>query len=111
MQGFDSCTGPDEIRLFWEGLDETFTELRLEPQEFVDAGDLVAVRLRHHVRGRGSGAEINAELYHQVSTFRDGVMVRIEYFTDWSDALDAARRGSATRLSDDEPRLVQEREP
>ena len=111
IQGFDSCKGPDEIRRFWEGLDETFTELRLKPQEYVDAGDLVAVRLRHHMRGKGSGVEIDDELYHQVTTFRDGVMVRIEYFAEWSEALEAARRGSATGLPDDEPRLVQEREP
>ena len=45
-QSSDSCRGPDEVKRFWEGLDETFEELRLEPQEFVDAGDRVATRLR-----------------------------------------------------------------
>ena len=58
-QSSDSCRGPAEVRRFWEGLDETFEELRLEPQEFVDAGDRVATRLRHHGRGRRSGLEIN----------------------------------------------------
>ena len=33
---------------------------------------------------------IDEELYHQVSTFEDGVMVRIEYFTTWDQALEAA---------------------
>jgi ketosteroid isomerase-like protein len=89
-QSSDSCRGPDEIKRFWEGLDETMEELRLEPQEFVDAGDHVATRLRHHGRGRLSGAEINEEMYHQVATFRDGRMVRIEYFGEWSEALEAA---------------------
>jgi ketosteroid isomerase-like protein len=93
QQRSDSCTGPDEVKRFWEGIDETFDELRLEPQELVDAGDRVAVRLRHHALGKGSGLELNAELYHQVTTFRDGVMVRIEYFDDWGEALKAA--GSA----------------
>jgi hypothetical protein len=65
-------------------------ELRLEPQEFVDAGDRVATRLRHHGRGKLSGAEINEEMYHQVATFRAGRMVRIEYFGEWSEALQAA---------------------
>jgi ketosteroid isomerase-like protein len=89
-QRFDSCRGPDEIKRFWEGLDETFEELRLEPQEWVDAGDRVATRLRHYGRGKRSGVEIDEELYHQVATFRAGKMVRIEYFGEWSEALEAA---------------------
>ena len=35
---------------------------------------------------------IDEELYHQVSTFEDGVMVRIEYFESWDKA--SRRRGS-----------------
>ncbi|MBD0282729.1 MAG: nuclear transport factor 2 family protein [Thermoleophilaceae bacterium] len=89
-QRFDSCRGPDEIKRFWQGLDETFDELRLEPQESVDAGDHVAVRLRYYGRGKASGAEIETEMYHQLTTFRDGKMVRIEYFTNWPDTLKAA---------------------
>jgi ketosteroid isomerase-like protein len=89
-QSSDSCRGPDEVKRFWEGIDETFDELRLEPQEFLDGGDRVATRLRHHGRGKRSGIEINEELYHQVATFRDGTMVRIEYFADWREALKAA---------------------
>ena len=40
-------------------------------------------------RGKASGLEMEAELYHQVTTFRDGVMVRIEYFSSWPEALEA----------------------
>jgi ketosteroid isomerase-like protein len=90
MQGFDSCIGPEQIRLFWAGLDETFDELRLVPQEYLDGGDRVAVRLRHYAHGKGSGVVMETELYHQVTTFRDGTMVRIEYFADWGQALEAA---------------------
>ena len=93
IQRADSCRGPDEIRRFWQGLDETFEELRLDPQESVDAGDRVAVRLRYYGRGKGSGAEVEEEMYHQVATFRDGVIVRMEYFTDWTEALEAAGLG------------------
>jgi ketosteroid isomerase-like protein len=89
-QRSDSCRGPDEVRRFWQGLDETFEELRLEPQEYVDAGDRVAVRLRYYGRGRESGVEIETEMYHQVTTFRNGTMVRIEYLTSWPAALEAA---------------------
>jgi ketosteroid isomerase-like protein len=89
-QSSDSCRGPDEIKRFWEGLDNTFDELRLDPQEFVDGGDLVATRLRYYGRGKGSGLKMETELYHQVVTFRAGRMVRIEYFASWPEALDAA---------------------
>ena len=41
-------------------------------------------------RGKRSGVEIDEEMYHQVATFRDGRMVRIEYFGEWSEALAAA---------------------
>jgi hypothetical protein len=78
------------VKRFWEGIDDTFEELTLVPQEWVDAGDRVATRLRHHGRGKGSGLEIDTALYHQVVTFRDGTMVRIEYFAEWDEALEAA---------------------
>ena len=90
-QSSDSCKGPDEVRRFWEGLDETFDVVRLEPQEFVDAGERVATRLRFFGRGKGSGIELELEMYHQVATFRGGTIVRIEYFGEWSEALAAAR--------------------
>jgi ketosteroid isomerase-like protein len=89
-QSSDSCQGPEEIKRFWEGIDETFDDLKLVPQEFIDAGDRVATRLRHRGRGKLSGAEIDEEMYHQVATFRAGRMVRIEYFGEWSEALEAA---------------------
>ena len=95
LQRADSCRGPDEIKRFWEGLDDTFDELRLDPQELLDAGDRVAVRLRFFGRGKGSGAELDTEMYHQVTTFRDGRMVRIEYFTEWAQALHAAGIGES----------------
>jgi ketosteroid isomerase-like protein len=90
LQASDSGKGTDAILSFFEGLDETFDELRLDAQEFVDGGDRVAVRLRHHALGKGSGLELDAELYHQVTTFEDGRIVRIEYFTTWPAALEAA---------------------
>ena len=88
-QSSDSCQGPDEIRRFWEGIDETFDALRLDPQEFLDVGDQVVTRLRHYGRGKESGIAIDEELYHQVATFDAGKIVRLEYFVEWSEALEA----------------------
>lgn len=33
--------------------------------------------------------EIDEEMYHQVATFGDGTIVRMEYFGEWSEALAA----------------------
>jgi ketosteroid isomerase-like protein len=87
-QASDSARGIPGVIRFFKGIDETFDELELLPQEYIDAGDLVATRLRHHGRGKGSGIEIDTELYHQVATFRDGVIVRMEYVTSWPEALE-----------------------
>jgi ketosteroid isomerase-like protein len=88
-QWSDSCRGPEEVIRFWEDIDETWEDLQLQPQEWVDAGDRVATRLRHFGRSN-SGVEIDQELYHQVVTFDGGRMVRIEYFGEWDEALEAA---------------------
>jgi ketosteroid isomerase-like protein len=90
QQGFDSCVGPDQIISWWEELDEIYDELRLDPQQYVDAGDRVAVELRHYALGKGSGVELHNELYHQVTTFRDGMIVRFDYVTTWAEALQIA---------------------
>ena len=98
-QRSDSAIGTPGIIRFWEGLDETFDELQLLPQEYVDAGDCVATRLRHRVRGKGSGLEMENVLYHQVTTFRDGVIVRIEYVTTWEEALELVKGGRSAETS------------
>ena len=90
QQSADSGRGPDHVIRFFEGLDETFDDVQLRPQEFVDGGDRVATRLRHYAHGKGSGLVLDEELYHQVTTFSGGRIVRIEYFADWNAALEAA---------------------
>ena len=89
-QSADSGRGPDHVIRFFQGRDETFDDVQLLPQEFVDGGDRVATRLRHYARSKGRGMVLDEELYHQVTTFRGGTIVRIEYFIDWKAALEAA---------------------
>jgi ketosteroid isomerase-like protein len=102
-QDFDSCRGPAQIIRFWEGIDETFDELQLLPQETVDGGNRVAVRLRHRGRGKGSGLELDTELYHQITFFEDGLIVRFEYVTTWEQALEAVRLGREEPPAQAEP--------
>jgi ketosteroid isomerase-like protein len=97
QQAFDSGRGIPAVLRFFNEIEDTMEDLQLKPQEFVDGGDLVATRLRHYGRGKGSGAEIDTELYHQVATFRDGVIVRMEYVTSWPEALELLARGASQR--------------
>jgi ketosteroid isomerase-like protein len=89
-QSADSCKGTEEIRRFWEGLDETFDHFQVQQLEFVDAGDRVATQFRYHGRSK-IGVELETELFHQVATFSDGRIVRLEYFESWPEALEAAQ--------------------
>jgi ketosteroid isomerase-like protein len=90
QQQSDSGRGPEAAIRFFGEIDETMEELTLKPQEFIDGGDRVATRLRHQGSGKISGIEVDEELYHQVATFRNGKIVRMEYFADWGEALEAA---------------------
>ena len=66
------------------------------PEEFEDLGDRVVATVRLRGRGRGSGIEIDARFY-DVYTLRDGKIVRMDQFTERSDALEAVwLRSSAT---------------
>jgi len=88
-QSSDSGKGIGAVMRFFEEIEESWDDLQLRPQEFVEAGDHVATRLRHYGRSK-LGVEIDQELYHQVATFSDGRIVRMEYFGTWDEALAAA---------------------
>ena len=70
----------------WEG---EWDEYEATAEEFVDMGDRVVATLHFHGRGRGSGVETDARFY-EVYTVRDGKIVRMDEFTERSEALEAA---------------------
>ncbi len=84
--------GIPAIREMFEVWDEeAWEESRLNPQEFVDAGDRVVV-LQHELRrGRGSGVEVESETA-VLFEFRDGRVIRIQGFMDREEALKAVRQ-------------------
>jgi ketosteroid isomerase-like protein len=96
-QPFNSCQGIPCVIRFFKSLDDAFEDLQLKPQEFVDGGEMVATRLRHFGRGKGSGVEVDTELVHQVATFRDGLIVRMEYVASWPEAQERLTRGTRER--------------
>jgi ketosteroid isomerase-like protein len=67
---------------------EVFDELELDPQEFIDAGDLVLVVLRMHVRGRSSGVPVDAEACH-VWEFSEGHARRMQAYASKRRAIEA----------------------
>jgi hypothetical protein len=69
---------------------EAFDALRLEPEEFIDAGDQIVVSLRQWVRGKGSGAEVAGHIAH-VWTLRGPDIYRLRIFKDKDRALDTLR--------------------
>ena len=72
-------------------MDETWEEIRIEAEEFLDAGNRVAVMGRLVGKGRGSGIEVERPFNGQVWTVRDGRVVRLEFgFSDRESTLQAA---------------------
>jgi ketosteroid isomerase-like protein len=59
------------------------------PEEMIDAGDCVYVRIRLHGRGRGSGVELDQEIFH-VWEVRDGKAFRCRVFWRQDEAREAA---------------------
>ena len=82
--------GLSEIIKTFENEDlEAREERRLEPEEFIDAGDEVVVLMHEYRRGRGSGVELENDTA-VVFAVRDGRVVRIQGYMDQSEALEAA---------------------
>jgi ketosteroid isomerase-like protein len=89
--GASEYRGHGGLRRWFEEANEAWDELRVEPREFREVGNRLAVFLRAIGRGRGSQVEVEAELVH-VAEFRDGKVTRLEGFGDREQALKAIGR-------------------
>ena len=78
--------GPDQARRVLEEMRETFESARLEPHEFIEAGDLVVVPSTMHGQGRG-GIEVVARTTF-VWTIRNGAVERVTMYQERQDALE-----------------------
>ncbi len=74
--------GSEAIRGFLDDLLDSFSELRIEPLEFVEEGDRVRVRVRQRVVGRGSGASSEFEYWMQWVFDEDDKVVRFGALRD-----------------------------
>jgi uncharacterized protein len=66
-----------------------WSEFRVEAEDFIDAGDKVVAIGRMRGRGRGSGVEVDGPVF-MVWTFRNGSAVRQQWFSERTEALEAA---------------------
>jgi ketosteroid isomerase-like protein len=82
--------GVPEFLRFWEQLTGAWTEMRIEPLEFIEASDgRVVTPCRQSGRGRESGIPI---VFHSflVWTIRQGRLRKTELFRHRAEALEAA---------------------
>ena len=79
-----------EIRRALEVQLEVWDEFTIEPEEFHEHGDRVAVPVRQKARGGASGVEVEIRIGH-LWTVRDGKAVRLQVFAAREDAKRAAR--------------------
>jgi ketosteroid isomerase-like protein len=82
------CRGLDEYRRFLERFREAWADLTIDEISFHDYGDAVSVRVEFSGHARASGVPITAKVF-SVNWLRDGLIVRIEDYTDRDDVLKA----------------------
>jgi ketosteroid isomerase-like protein len=67
---------------------DTFEGVGVEIEEFIDAGERVAVLATLRGRGRGSGADVERKQGY-VWTIREGKAIRFEWFNNPAQAIEA----------------------
>ena len=81
--------GREQVTEFFNDLDDTWEQVTVEVEDTVKAGgDRVVATEKWRVRGR-NGIEVDTRLF-EIYTFRDGLISRVDGFTDKADALEAA---------------------
>lgn len=81
--------GAQEARRFFEDLFSPFEEVIVEPEEFFERGDQIAVFVVTRLRPSGSTAVVENRIGH-LWTVRDGKFTRLQVFPRREDALEAA---------------------
>jgi ketosteroid isomerase-like protein len=76
-------------RRAFAGIRDAYDNVRIEPEEFIDAGDDVVVIARIKGTGRGSGVEVDWRQGY-IWTIQTGKGVRFRWFSKPEQALEAA---------------------
>ena len=81
--------GAEEARRFFEDLFEPFEEVTVDPEQFFEHGDQIAVFVRVRLKPTRSNALVENRIGH-LWTMREGKATRLEVFPRREDALEAA---------------------
>ena len=81
--------GREEVREFYRRWAGAFSDWDYDLDELIEAEDKVVAFVTEHGHGRGSGVEVTMQRAN-VWTFRDGMVVRFQSFSDRESALAAA---------------------
>lgn len=85
--------GPEAIWGAYADFIEAWAVEAFELGEVIEAGpNRVIANVRRQARGRASGVDLVFD-YWLVSTFRNGKVIRAEWFADRAEALEAAGNG------------------
>ena len=84
-----AAQGQDAIRANVERWETDWEDYEATPEEYIDAGDQVLVTVHWSGRGRASGLQVDIRTCI-VFTLRDGTLIRMDEFTERSEALEAA---------------------
>ena len=87
--------GPKEVARMWREWVGSFDDFRIEPLEFIDAGERIVVPFRMRGRMPGSSAEVAVEETH-VYSFRNGKVVEVREYRTKPEALEAAGLSSTS---------------
>ncbi len=83
--------GPKGVRDWFQGLADAFGNLRYEVEEMYVVNDRVAVLVR--VIGRGPSSRIDVDYrFAPVFTLRDRKVIRMDRYSEWTEALEAVGR-------------------
>jgi uncharacterized protein len=88
ISGGGPYRGHDGYREWTATMEESFEVWQIHPEVFRERGDKVVVLGRMHLRGRGSGLELDQESGWVVDV-RDGKMTRFQAFLNHEEALAA----------------------
>jgi ketosteroid isomerase-like protein len=89
--------GIDEVRQWFAGLTDAFGEFHYEIERTQDLGEQVAALLRVRGRGPSSGIDVSYS-FVALFTVRGGKVVRMDRFSEWEEALEAARHSTSLGL-------------
>ena len=82
--------GIEGLRTALRNMLDAFEELRFESERVIDMGDRVVAVGMWTGRGKGSRYRFDPQPFAFLATFRDGQMIRYEWFTGPQEALEAA---------------------